>query len=69
VVVGAFGVMFVMFGIINSFSPFFASLQETFTAQRGGRSRSFTRLPLRFISLSAWSAVRSQTVSGRAGLR
>ena len=35
VVVGAFGVMFVMFGIINSFSPFFGSLQETFTAQRG----------------------------------
>ncbi len=35
VVVGAFGVMFVMFGTINSFSPFFASLQETFTAQRG----------------------------------
>jgi MFS family permease len=35
VVVGAFGVMFVMFGIINSFSPFFASLQEAFTAQRG----------------------------------
>jgi MFS family permease len=35
VVVGAFGVMFVMFGILNSFSPFFASLQEAFTAQRG----------------------------------
>jgi MFS family permease len=35
VVVGAFGVMFVMFGIINSFSPFFGSLQEAFTAPRG----------------------------------
>ncbi len=35
VVVGAFGVMFVMFGVINSFSLFFASLQEAFTAQRG----------------------------------
>ncbi|MBX9651142.1 MAG: MFS transporter [Xanthobacteraceae bacterium] len=35
VVIGAFGVMFVMFGIINSFSSFFASLQEAFTAQRG----------------------------------
>src|SRR5215472_3851601 len=35
VVVGAFGVMFVVFGIINSFAPFFASLQEAFTAQRG----------------------------------
>jgi MFS family permease len=35
VVVGAFGVMFVIFGTINSFSPFFASLQEAFTAQRG----------------------------------
>ena len=35
VVVGAFGVMFVTFGIINSFSPFFAPLQQAFTAQRG----------------------------------
>ena len=50
VVIGAFGVMFVMFGIINSFSPFFASLQEAFTAQRGAIALIFSiAAPLYFL--------------------
>jgi len=50
VVVGAFGVMFVMFGITNSFSPFFASLQEAFTAQRGAIALIFSiAAPLYFL--------------------
>jgi MFS family permease len=50
VVVGAFGVMFVMFGITNSFSPFFGSLQETFTAQRGAIALIFSiAAPLYFL--------------------
>ena len=50
VLVGAFGVMFVMFGITNSFSPFFGSLQETFTAQRGAIALIFSiAAPLYFL--------------------
>ncbi len=50
VVVGAFGVMFVMFGITNSFSPFFGSVQETFTAQRGAIALFFSiAAPLYFL--------------------
>jgi MFS family permease len=50
VVIGAFGVMFVTFGITNSFSPFFASLQEAFAAQRGAISLIFSiAVPLYFI--------------------
>jgi MFS family permease len=51
VVIGALGVMFVTFGIIYSFSPFFASLQEAFAAQRGPISLIFSiAAPLFFIS-------------------
>lgn len=50
VVIGAFGVMFVTFGITYSFSPFFASLQEAFAAQRGAVSLIFSiAVPLYFI--------------------
>jgi MFS family permease len=50
VVIGAFGVMFVTFGITNSFSPFFASLQEAFAAQRGAVSVIYSiAVPLYFI--------------------
>jgi MFS family permease len=50
VVIGAFGVMFVTFGITNSFSPFFASLQEAFAAPRGAISLIYSiAVPLYFI--------------------
>jgi MFS family permease len=50
VVIGAFGVMFVTFGITNSFSPFFASLQEAFVAPRGAISLIYSiAVPLYFI--------------------
>ena len=50
VLIGAFGVMFVVFGIINSFSPFFASLQEAFVAQRGAISFIYSiAVPLYFL--------------------
>jgi MFS family permease len=50
VVVGAFGVMFVTFGITYSFSPFFASLQDAFAAQRGAISLIFSiAVPLYFL--------------------
>jgi MFS family permease len=50
VVIGAFGVMFVTFGITNSFSPFFASLQEAFAAQRGAISLIYSiAVPLYFL--------------------
>ncbi len=50
VIVGAFGVMFVTFGITYSFSPFFASLQEAFAAQRGAVSLIFSiAVPLYFL--------------------
>jgi MFS family permease len=50
VVIGALGVMFVTFGITYSFSPFFASLQEAFAAQRGAISLIFSiAVPLFFV--------------------
>ncbi len=50
VVIGAAGVMFVTFGITYSFSPFFASLQEAFGAQRGAISLIFSiAVPLYFL--------------------
>ena len=50
VVIGAFGVMFVTFGITYSFSPFFASLQEAFAAQRGAISLIYSiAVPLYFL--------------------
>jgi len=42
VVAGAFAVMFVSFGVVYSFSAFFASLQEAFAAPRGAVSLIFS---------------------------
>jgi MFS family permease len=42
VVAGAFAVMFVSFGVVYSFSAFFASLQEAFAAPRGAISLIFS---------------------------
>jgi MFS family permease len=42
VVVGAFAVMFISFGVLYSFSAFFASLQEAFAAPRGAISLIFS---------------------------
>jgi MFS family permease len=50
VVAGAFAAMFVTFGVAYSFSPFFASLQGAFAAQRGAISLIFSiAVPLYFI--------------------
>jgi MFS family permease len=50
VVAGAAGIMFVTFGVTYSFSPFFASLQEQFGAQRGAVSLAFSiAVPLYFL--------------------
>jgi MFS family permease len=50
VVAGAFGVMFVTFGVAYSFSVFFTSLQQTFGASRGEVSLIFSiAIPLYYL--------------------
>ena len=50
VVAGAFAVMFVMFGVVYSYSAFFASLQQAFAASRGDIALSFSiAVPLYYL--------------------